>query len=75
MTQHHDTDKRPHGETGDTVQQAAEVSRPTTSAGRALDNDKVPQAPVNADVARDARAGAGTAGAGNDAAAGHSDVG
>jgi hypothetical protein len=43
-------DKRPHGETGDTVQQAAEVSRPTTDAGRVLDTDEVPQQPPNANT-------------------------
>lgn len=47
MAEHHDNDKRPHGETGDTVQQAAEVSRPTTTVGHAIDNSKVPQAPLD----------------------------
>jgi hypothetical protein len=32
------SDKRPHGETGDTVQQAAEVSKPTTTVYPGLDN-------------------------------------
>jgi hypothetical protein len=32
-----DSDKRPHGETGDTVQQAAEVSKPTTTVYPGLD--------------------------------------
>lgn len=32
-----DNDKRPHGETGDTVQQAAEVSKPTTTVYPGLD--------------------------------------
>jgi hypothetical protein len=31
------SDKRPHGETGDTVQQAAEVSKPTTTVYPGLD--------------------------------------
>lgn len=61
MTEHHDTDKRPHGETGDTVQQAAEVSKPTTSAGRVLDSDKVPQAPLNPAIAGDTGGNAGGA--------------
>lgn len=47
MADQHDTDKRPHGETGDTVRQAADVSTPTTSAGRVIDDDRVPQAPPN----------------------------
>jgi hypothetical protein len=42
MADNHNTDnhsdKRPHGETGDTVQQAAEVSKPTTTIYPGLDN-------------------------------------
>ena len=37
MTEHHANDKRPHGETGDTVQQAAEVSKPTTTVYQVVD--------------------------------------
>ena len=51
MADNHDHDKRAHGETGDTVQQAAEVSRPTSSAGRVLDTPAVPQAPTNPELA------------------------
>jgi len=47
MTENRDNEKQPHGVTGDTVQQAADVSRPTTSAGHAIDNSKVPQAPLD----------------------------
>jgi len=47
MTDHRDHEKQSHGVTGDTVQQAADVSRPTTTAGHAIDNRVVPQAPVD----------------------------
>jgi hypothetical protein len=40
--------------TGDTVQQAADVSKPTTSAGRAIDNSVIPQAPHGPDTSSDA---------------------
>ena len=55
MSNKHDDEKRPHGVTGDTVQQAAEVSKPTSTVGRAIDSDKVPQAPVNPETAGGAR--------------------
>jgi hypothetical protein len=45
MAGHRDTDRCPHGETRDTVRQVADVSTPTTGAGRAIDDDRVPQAP------------------------------
>jgi len=45
MSDKHENEKRPHGVTGDTVQQAAEVSKPTSDVGRALDDPRVPQAP------------------------------
>lgn len=35
MTEQNDPKGRPHGETGDTVQQAAEVTKPTSSTGGA----------------------------------------
>jgi hypothetical protein len=41
MTDHPDNVKGPHGVTGDTVQQAAEVSRPTATVGRVVDNHLV----------------------------------
>jgi len=63
MADNHDHDQRPHGETGDTVQQAAEVSQPTSTVGRALDSDKVPQAPLSPDAANAPLAN--TAGRGN----------
>jgi hypothetical protein len=47
MTNNRDNEKQPHGVTGDTVQQAADVSRPTTTAGHAIDNSVVPQAPLD----------------------------
>jgi hypothetical protein len=56
MADTHDSDKRPHGETGDTVQQAAEVSQPTTTVGRAIDDSKVPQAPLDPKTNSDAGA-------------------
>ena len=54
MSEQHDDEKRPHGVTGDTVQQAAEVSKPTTSVGRAIDNSVVPQAPRSPDTSSNA---------------------
>jgi hypothetical protein len=60
MTENRDNERQPHGVTGDTVQQAADVSRPTTTAGHAIDNSKVPQAPLDPK----------TWGAGKDATAG-----
>jgi hypothetical protein len=41
----HDKNKRPHGETGDTVRQAAEVSTPTSTVGRVLDTGTNPVRP------------------------------
>lgn len=71
MIDKHDVSKRPHGETGDTVQQAAEVSRPTSTAGRAIDSDKVPQAPPGNDQQDAPRANtAGREGERGDAASG-----
>lgn len=45
MDKQYNEEKRPHGVTGDTVEQAAEVSVPTASGGRVLDNSLVPQEP------------------------------
>ncbi len=47
MTDHRDHEKQVHGVTGDTVQQAADVSRPRTTVGHAIDNSKVTQAPLD----------------------------
>lgn len=45
MTDKRANERSPHGVTGDTVQQAAEVSKPTSSVGRVLNDDpRVPQA-------------------------------
>jgi hypothetical protein len=54
MAENHDNEKRPHGVTGDTVQQAADVSKPTTTVGRAIDNSVVPQAPRGPDTSSNA---------------------
>jgi hypothetical protein len=37
MAENHNNARQPHGETGDTVQQAAEVSKPTTTVYPGLD--------------------------------------
>jgi hypothetical protein len=42
---HNDKVERPHGETGDTVQEAAEVSRPTSDVGRVLDTNEAVRVP------------------------------
>ena len=59
MTDEHDKDKRPHGATGDTVQQAAEVSKPTSSVGRALDDTGAAQVPPGSKTGTDTRESAG----------------
>ena len=58
MADTHDNDKRPHGETGDTVQQAAEVSKPTTTVYPGLDKTDA------AEVSSDSKTGTGAREAG-----------
>lgn len=62
MANDQDDIKRPHGETGDTVQQAAEVSQPTTTHYPGLDKaaQQVPADATTAGTARE-RTGGGAA--------------
>ena len=64
----HDKDKRPHGATGDTVQQAADVSRPTAPRDPELDDAGAARVPPGSRTGSDSRQsagdGAGTGGLG-----------
>jgi hypothetical protein len=65
MTDHHDSAKRPHGETGDTVQQAADVSQPTkpsSNLNRVLGNNEAAQVPPESKTGTDTRESAGGGG-------------
>lgn len=62
MTDNRDNHTSPHGVTGDTVEQAAEVSRPTSDRGRVLDDPRVPQAPADPPIVADVRTRAGAGG-------------
>lgn len=67
MTDNQDKDQRSHGESGDTVRQAAEVSRPTSPMGNAQSdaggnaggNTDRAQVPPGSKTGSDSRAGTG----------------
>jgi hypothetical protein len=62
MTGNNDDIKRPHGETGDTVQQAADVSKPTkpvSDLGRVTGDNETAQVPPGSIAGTDTRESAG----------------
>lgn len=59
MAEHYDKDKRPHGETGDTVEQAREVSRSTTTVYPELEKTNGAQVSPDANTGMVPREGTG----------------